>query len=358
MTIDEPALPEATLPEAADPSALPDPGEDGRTGEAEQAGAAVRLLEGFAGRWSAFWFQPASLSVFAAMRVLIGSCSLAWALSLAPDLATFYFDDGLLPEPGYADHRLALFQWFESDAAVVVVFVALVVTSVLVAAGWWVRWSAPVLWLTMMTMQLGAPSTLNAGDLLLRIWTAYLALFALCTPERFLSVPLFGASSPDGGRRWRTGPVWFVRLAQIQLTVVYPATVIAKLDGDTWREGTAALYALGLVDFERFWVPAFVRENLIVGNVMTWYTIGIEMALAFLLWTRRTRWFAIVAGLSLHVGFDYTMRLGFFLPAMAVGYLAFVRPHELEGFLGRLAVGRRGRSTRPGRAGEPPIVRS
>ena len=40
-------------------------------------------------------------------------------------------------------------------------------------------------------------------------------------------------------------------------------TSIAKLDGDTWREGTAALYALGLVDFERFWVPAFVRENLL-----------------------------------------------------------------------------------------------
>ncbi len=304
----------------------------------------VRLLDGGAARWLSFWFAPGrSLSV-TAMRVLIGACSLAWAVSLVADLSTFYFDEGLLPEPGYADHRVALFQWFESDAAVVVVFVALVVSSILVMAGWWVRLSAPVLWLAMTTMQLGAPSTLNAGDMMLRIWTAYLALFAVVTPGRFLSVPLRGESAPGGGR-WPMGPVWFVRLAQIQLTVVYPATVIAKLDGDTWREGTAALYALGLVDFERFWVPTFVRENLIVGNLMTWYTIGVEMALAFLLWTRRTRWFAIIAGLSLHVGFDYTMRLGFFLPAMAIGYLAFVRPEELEWVLRRLPRG--GATPRP-----------
>lgn len=304
---------------------------------AEPPGLVGRFLDGFAARWLSFWFTPASMSVFTAMRVCIGAFSFAWALSMAPDLATFYFDDGLLPEPGYADHRLALFQWFGSDAAVVVVFVALVVASALVAVGWWVRLSAPVLWLAMMTMQLGAPSTLNAGDLMLRIWTAYLALFAVVTPNRFLSVPLRGELGPDGRRHWPVGPVWFVRLAQIQLTVVYPATVIAKLDGDTWREGTAALYALGLVDFERFWVPASVRENLILGNLMTWYTIGIELALAFLLWTRRTRWFAIIAGLSLHLGFDYTMRLGFFLPAMAIGYLAFVRPEELERVLRRLS---------------------
>jgi hypothetical protein len=328
MTVD---LPVPDSPDATDTTAA-----DIADAPAARPGLVVRLLDGFADRWLSFWFTPASMSVFTAMRVLIGACSLAWALSMAPDLATFYFDDGLLPEPGYADHRLALFQWFGSDAAVVVVFVALVVASALVTVGWWVRLSAPVLWLAMMTMQLGAPSTLNAGDLMLRIWTAYLALFALVTPSRFLSVPLRGEIGPDGGRHWPVGPVWFVRLAQIQLTVVYPATAIAKLDGNTWREGTAALYALGLVDFERFWVPTLLRENLIVGNLMTWYTIGIELSLAFLLWTRRTRWFAIIAGLSLHVGFDYTMRLGFFLPAMAIGYLAFVRPDELERVLRRL----------------------
>ncbi len=294
------------------------------------------LAARFGAAWLRFWFTPSSLAVVAAMRTLLGLVALGWALSILPDLRTFYFDDGLLQEPTYAPHRLGLFQWFTSDGAVVVAWLALAVSSMALVSGRWVRVAAPVLWLAMLTMQQGAPSALNAGDLLLRIWTAYFALFALVTPRRFLEVPLFGEADAHGGRTWRSGPTWFVRLVQIQLTVIYPATIIAKLDGDTWREGTASLYALGLVDFERFWVPSLLRENLVLGNLMTWFTVAVELSLPFLLWTRRTRWFAIVVGLGMHLGFDYTMRLGFFLPAMAVGYLAFVRPDEVEFALRRL----------------------
>ena len=302
-----------------------------------------QLATRFADAWMRFWFTPTSLATYAMMRTLLGVFVVGWALSILPDLRTFYFYDGLLQEPRYADHRLGLFQWFTSDTAVVVVWCVLVAAGVAMAAGRWVRLAAPLLWIAMLTMQQGAPSALNAGDLLLRIWGAYFALFALVTPRRFLEASVRGSVGADGVRTWMTGPSWLVRLAQIQLTVIYPATIIAKLDGDTWREGTAALYALGLVDFERFWLPDIARENLLLGNVMTWFTVAVELSLPFLLWTRRTRWFGIVVGLAMHVGFDYTMRLGFFLPAMTIGYLAFVRPDEVERALIRvLRVGRTG----------------
>ena len=271
-----------------------------------------------------------------AMRVLLGFASLGWALSIAVDLRTFYFDAGLFPAPNYADYRLGLFQWFTGDPAVVVVWGFMVLGAISLIVGRGVRIGAPVLWLATLTLQQGAPDALNAGDLLLRIWTSYFALFALLTPRRLVDVPLFGCKRPGGAREWPMVSSWMVRLAQIQLTVIYPATVIAKLDGNTWREGTAALYALQLQDFERFWLPEFVRENLVVGNFMTWLTLGIEFSLPFLLWTRRTRWLGVVAGLAMHGGFDYTMRLGFFLPAMTVGYLAFILPEEMERALVRL----------------------
>lgn len=288
----------------------------------------ARIGEAFVRRWSAFWFTPQPASTLTAMRVMIGATSVAWALSILPDLQTFYFDDGLLSEPSYASNRLGLFQWFRSDTAVVVVWSTMLLSALAVSAGRLVRLAAPVLWLAMMTMQQGAPSALNAGDLLLRIWTTYLALFAVLTPAAHLSHSLLGRRGD--GPRWPLAPSWLIRLAQIQLTVIYPATVIAKLEGDTWREGTAALYALGLQDFERFWVPQFLRESLILGNVMTWFTLGVELSLPFLLWTRRTRWLGIVLGIVMHIGFDYVMRLGFFLPALAIGYLAFVQPAEVE----------------------------
>ena len=287
------------------------------------------LANRFACGWTRFWFTPQPASTLTLMRVVLGAVSAAWAVSILPDLQTFYFDDGLLQEPRYGAHRLGLFQWFESDAAVVVVWMAMLVSSIGLAFGRVPRVAAVVLWLSTLTMQQGAPSALNAGDLLLRIWTTYFALFAVLTPARHLSHPLFGERAADGSRRWPPAPSWLVRLAQIQLTLIYPATVIAKLEGDTWREGTAALYALGLQDFERFWVPAVVRENLILGNVMTWFTIAVELALPFLLWTKRTRWLGIGLGLLMHVGFDYVMRLGFFLPALAIGYLSFVTPAEV-----------------------------
>lgn len=294
-----------------------------------------RRVRGSPAAWSRFWFSAASASTLTAMRVALGVASLGWAVSIAPDLRTFYFDDGLIPPPNYADYRLGLFQWLTSDAAVVAIWATMVVAAISLIVGKGVRLGAPLLWITTLTLQQGAVTALNAGDLLLRIWTAYFALFAILTPSRFLDVALLGrpGNGATAGRVWPTAPVWLIRLAQIQLTAIYPATVIAKLDGDTWREGTAALYALGLQDFERFWLPAFMRENLVVGNLMTWFTLAAEISLPFLLWTRRTRWMGIVVGFLLHGGFDYTMRLGFFFPAMVIGYLAFVRANEMDRFL-------------------------
>ncbi len=280
--------------------------------------------------WRRFWFRPVPATTVVAMRVLLGFATLGWALSITLDLRTFYFDDGLLPTPNYADYRLGLFQWLTGDVTVVIVWGSMVLGAISLIAGRRVRIGAPLLWIATLTLQQGAPNALNAGDILLRVWTSYFALFAVLTPRQLVDVPLFGLRGPTGTREWPIVSSWIVRLVQIQLTVIYPATVIAKLDGETWRRGTAALYALELQDFERFWLPDFVRQNLAVGNLLTWVTLGIEFSLPFLLWTRRTRWLGIVAGLAMHAGFDYTMRLGFFFPAMAIGYLAFIRPSEME----------------------------
>ena len=65
-----------------------------------------RWLHLGAQRWLRFWFTPTSGSVLALMRTMVGLASLGWAMSILPDLRTFYFDDGLLPPPRYADYRL------------------------------------------------------------------------------------------------------------------------------------------------------------------------------------------------------------------------------------------------------------
>jgi hypothetical protein len=289
------------------------------------------------GWWRRFWLEPTSAATLTVMRVMVGGTVFAYGLSLSRDVTVFFSEDGLLPSPTYRDGRFGVFQWWEGDGALWTMYAVLLASALAVIAGRGVRVAAPLMWLAVMSFHQDNPSLLNGGDDLLRIWTAYFAVFAALTPSRFLSVPLFGRRDEHGVRRWPLAPTWIVRVAQIQLTVIYPATVIAKLPGETWRNGTASLYALGLQDFERFWVPEFMRTSVYLGTFMTWFTLAVEISLPFLLWTRRTRWIGMVAGLGMHLGFDYTMRVGFFMWSLAIGYAAFVKPGEFERALRRLA---------------------
>ena len=65
-------------------------------------------------------------------------------------------------------------------------------------------------------------------------------------------------------------------------------------------------------------------------DLTTWFTLGVELSLAFMLWTKRTGWLRIAPGLVMHLGFDYVMGLGFFLSALLVECVVFLRPAELE----------------------------
>jgi hypothetical protein len=282
-------------------------------------------------RWNAFWFTPQPAASLLAVRVVFGCTVLLWGLALAVDLDSFFLAGRVLPEPSYGPNRIGLLRFWSGDGAVLAVYTALMAAAVAVVLGKGLRLALPVVWFGITSLTLAASAVDNAGDQLLRIWAAYLAVFALLTPSRW-----WAGSLRRGTDRAAPAPTWALRMMQLQLSAVYIATIIDKLPGDTWRDGTAAYYALELDDFARFPVPDAVAHSLVLSNIFTWTTIGLELSLPFLLWTRRTRRFAIVAGVGLHVGFDYTMRLGFFLPAMVLGYLAFVTPGELEAVAARL----------------------
>ncbi len=278
--------------------------------------------------WSRFWFTPTPGATLALWRCAAGWTALAWFLALGLDLVTFFGESGLRPDPYYGDHRIGVLQWVGGDRMLWGLYVSGVLSSGALIVGRWVRPAALVVAYAVVSIQLDNSSILNAGDILLRIWLVYFALFALVTPSRILGIRVFGAPASDGSRSYPSAPTWFLRLVQIQLTIIYPAGLFHKLDGSTWRHGTAALYALGLEDFERFPVPEFLRTSLIAGWVLTYLTLAIECTVPFLLWNRRTRRFAICAGLALHLGFDYALRVGFFAWAMTLGYVAFLTPTE------------------------------
>jgi hypothetical protein len=186
--------------------------------------------------------------------------------------------------------------------------------------GYRTRAAALLVFLGLLAFQRRDPWVFDSGDGLLRVIALYLAL-----------APSGAALSLDRARRARdrfwefpARAPWALRLMQVQLSVLYLATAWTKLRGTTWNDGTAVSYALRVGDLERFPIPHFVTDSVLVANLMTYGTLAIEIAIGVLVWNRRARPWVLGLGVALHLGIDYSMRVGFFTAAMFVLYLAFV----------------------------------
>jgi hypothetical protein len=136
---------------------------------------------------------------------------------------------------------------------------------------------------------------------------------------------------------------------QIQLSILYLAGLWVKLQGTTWNDGTAVSYAMRISDLTRFPLPGFMIHSALLSNLMTYGTLAIEFSVPILVWNRRLRPWVMLAGVSLHLGIEYSIRVGFFSLAMLTLYLSFLDPDWAEQRLlavrGWLDRARRARST-------------
>src|SRR5207245_527144 len=159
-------------------------------------------------------------------------------------------------------------------------FVVTLASSACLVLGYRTRLAALLVFVGLLSFQRRDPYAFDSGDDLLRIIALYLVLSAA------------GASlSLDSLRRARerfwefpARARWPVRLLQVQLSVIYLATVWAKTRGTSWNDGSAVSYALRLKDLTRFPVPSGLTTSVLVSNVMTYGTLAIELSLGVLVW--------------------------------------------------------------------------
>jgi hypothetical protein len=280
--------------------------------------------------WNTFWFEPASTAPLVVFRIAFGVLTLAWSLSVLPDLTAFYTKKGLLPhQPTFSGHlwgAWGLLGIFTSKGAVVAVVVVMIVASVCMIFGVFSQLAAALLFLGLMSLERRNPFVNNSGDGLVRILAFYL-IFAPTAAALSLT-----QLARDRKRFWtipRRAP-WALRLLQIQFSVIYFMAVWTKVRGTTWNTGTAVSYALRITDLERFPVPSFVTHSLVISNVLSYGTLVIELALAILVWNRRLRPWVLLLGLSLHLGIEYSIRVGFYGLAIMAMYLLWLPPARLE----------------------------
>lgn len=120
--------------------------------------------------------------------------------------------------------------------------------------------------------------------------------------------------------------IWPLRLARLQVAVVYLATAIWKLQGRDWGNGTAVYWVLQDPQYQRIGVDGILATRLGQGLATgaTWGTLVLEFALPVLLLDPRRRRWGLLLGALLHLGIWASMRIGLFSPLMLVSYLAFV----------------------------------
>jgi hypothetical protein len=274
-----------------------------------------------------FWFAPESTSTLALIRISFGLLVLGWTLSLAPDLTAFFSGHGIVPHASYsAPGTWSAFGLLPGNDASTIVFIGLIVASLCLSAGLGTRVAAALVFVGVLSLERRDPFVFNSGDGLIRILAFYLML-----------APSGSALSLDRLRRgrdrfWefpRRAP-WALRMMQLQLSILYLAAVWAKVRGTTWNDGTAISYAVRVGDLERLPIPYFVAHTATISDLLTYGALAIELGLAVLIWNRRLRPWVLGLGIALHLGIDWSIRVGFFSLAVLVLFLAFLPADRAE----------------------------
>jgi HTTM domain len=293
----------------------------------------MKLIRG----WNAFWFGPISARPLGAFRIVFGLVALLNLALLSLELDYWFTDTGLLQGTEAREAagflRQSLLHYVQDPLSVRLFFGAMAVVIVLFTLGWHTRVMSVFLYLGMLSIHHRNISSTNGADVLLVVFSFYL-MFSPCG----------AAYSLDARRRARKLGVlaepliipWAQRLLQIQLALVYLNTGLLKAAGTTWQNGTALHFVLCNAEVRRFNLEFLTQYPLLI-NLFTHSAVLIEVALAFLLWIRAARPWAIAAGLALHGGILFTVNIPIFGELMTACYLTFLGPEELDTLLRALS---------------------
>jgi hypothetical protein len=277
--------------------------------------------------WQRFWFRPEPTYTLGLVRIAFGALAVLWTLWLLPILHDMLGPHGVVPDqhqpaiPG----NWGIFEVVTSDHAVLIGWAVLMASAVALTLGWHSRVAAVLVFVLILSFLHRDLWVFNAGDSVVRIMALFVALS-----------PCGTALSLDQRRRtgsfWsaQSRPAWALRLLQVQLSIIYLSSVLIKLTGHTWPQGTAVSYALRLVDMQRLPSPEWLTTNAVLMNVATWAALATELAIGVLVWNRQLRPWVLAAGVVMHLTIDIGIIIGIFSYAMFVLYLAWVPPDTVK----------------------------
>jgi hypothetical protein len=286
--------------------------------------------------WNRFFFGPVSARPLGACRVVFGVILLGYLALMTVEFDYWYTGAGLLqgteakeaagpfrfsPLSYVTDPRIAHVWWACTFAAVVGF-----------TLGWRTKLMSILVYLGMLGLYHRNVTANGGPDALPFLMTFYMML---CPCGAAYSLDARRAAKKRGAHAEPLIVPWGMRLLQMQICLVYFQSCVIKSAGTSWLNGTTVHYILFNREFGQFNMEWLAQYPAAI-NLMTHGALLMEFALAFWLWFRPTRRWAILCGLLLHAGIRPLLNVPVFGEVMTATYLTFLAPDELDALLSAL----------------------
>ncbi|WP_419997585.1 HTTM domain-containing protein [Streptomyces boninensis] len=279
-----------------------------------------------------------SLRSAAVLRIGTGVLALAYLLRDAGDAAVLWGPDAYwTPEMAYELNALNGWTGFytiaATDSAVLwwTLYGLAIVVSVLFTLGWRTRVTAVVFAVLMCAVQFRTAFVNDSGDHVIRLLAIYLACTACgrvwsLDARREWSPPLLRGENEELRRRVVT-LTHNLALLVIggQVMIAYGAAAMYKIQGATWRDGTALHYALHLNAFTP-WpeLSHWVAGQSVLILALAYLTVFTQLGLPLAVFSRVLKYPFLIALLGSHAAIAVLMGLPLFSAAMVIGDVVFL----------------------------------
>ena len=314
--------------------------------------------------WSRFLFGPISARPLGAFRIAFGLIILMYLGIMSVEFDHWYTGAGLLQgteaREAAGPLRFSPLQYVTDPTVAHLFYAFTVAVAVGFTLGWRTRLMSVLLYLCMLSLYHRNVSSNGGPDAVPFIVTFYMMF---CPSGAAYSLDALKAARKRGSAAEPLIVPWGVRLLQMQICLIYFQSTIIKLQGQLWLNGTTVHYIIFLREYRDQNLEVLAQYPLLI-NFMTHGAILTQFALAFWLWFRPTRRWAMLAGLALHAGIRPILNIPAFGEVMTAVYLTFLAPDELDALLrfldprtrmARLGLGFNGRALW-NRAGRPAVI--
>lgn len=267
-------------------------------------------------------FSDIDLRQYALLRIVTGLLILLYLGQLLPYSVLHYSSDGWLGRlpasgeesflpmwsvlnVGFSAGTIAFFWWF----------------SMLFAVGFSVgchtRICGWLTWLALVSIWHRNSLLLDGDDAILRMMLLYLNC-SRC--GRVWSIDAIG-------KRWESvGPIWPLRLMQVQMALIYCVSGWVKFHSRQWLDGSILQWILAHPQYSRWdLIPWFeAHELLFVLALLSHFIRYWELLFPLLLCHWRSRALCLCIGALFHIGLLAFMHLRLFAVVMLVFYIVFL----------------------------------